>query len=218
MNIKEVLLLLSLVTAVSAIQADDFAGPKKCGNCHKEEYAEWKDSPHAGAFSESFQEIWKGSGGAFSCLVCHTTGSDTTAETYAHPGITCESCHGAARDWIDIHSDYGGKDVKKEDETAAHRKQRLAKSEAGGMLRPDDLYAVANNCYQCHLVPNEKLVFTWAWRTMPERGSLVTILFAPDGNGTLMTLIHEQFFDEPARDRHREGWTGCFDKLERFLA
>jgi uncharacterized protein YndB with AHSA1/START domain len=68
------------------------------------------------------------------------------------------------------------------------------------------------------VVPNEKLVFTWAWRTMPERASLVTVLVKPGGGGTVMTLIHEQFFDEPARDRHREGWTGCLDKLERYLA
>jgi uncharacterized protein YndB with AHSA1/START domain len=68
------------------------------------------------------------------------------------------------------------------------------------------------------VVPNEKLTFTWAWRTMPERESLVTVLIKPDGAGSLLTLIHEQFFDEPARARHREGWTGCLDKLERFLA
>ena len=68
------------------------------------------------------------------------------------------------------------------------------------------------------VVPNQKLVFTWAWRTMPERASLVTVLVKPGGEGTMMTLIHEQFFDEPARDRHREGWTGCLDKLERYLA
>jgi uncharacterized protein YndB with AHSA1/START domain len=74
-----------------------------------------------------------------------------------------------------------------------------------------------NGIYQ-DVVPNERLVFTWAWRTMPERESLVTVLIKPDGEGTLFTLIHEQFFDEPARDRHREGWTGCIDKLERYLA
>ncbi len=68
------------------------------------------------------------------------------------------------------------------------------------------------------VVPNEKLVFTWAWRTMPERESLVTVLIKPDGSGSLLTLIHEQFFDEPARDRHRQGWSGCLDKLERYLA
>jgi len=68
------------------------------------------------------------------------------------------------------------------------------------------------------VVPNEKLAFTWAWRTMPERESFVTVLIKPDGTGSILTLIHEQFFDEPARDRHAVGWTGCLDKLERFLA
>ncbi|HBR27235.1 MAG TPA: SRPBCC domain-containing protein [Rhizobiales bacterium] len=33
------------------------------------------------------------------------------------------------------------------------------------------------------VVPNEKLVFTWAWRSTPERESLVTILIKPDGGG-----------------------------------
>jgi uncharacterized protein YndB with AHSA1/START domain len=66
--------------------------------------------------------------------------------------------------------------------------------------------------------PNEKLQFTWAWRTMPERESLVTILVKPDGDGALLTLIHEQFADEPARDRHEYGWTGSLAKLEKALA
>ena len=67
------------------------------------------------------------------------------------------------------------------------------------------------------VVPNEKLVFTWAWKTMPERESLVTIDIKPDGAGSLLTLTHEQFFDEDARDRHNAGWTGAMDKLEKYL-
>ncbi len=68
------------------------------------------------------------------------------------------------------------------------------------------------------VVPNEKLVFTWAWKTTPDRQSLVTVEFKPDGDGTLLTLTHEQFFDEAARDRHHQGWTESLDKLERFVA
>ena len=68
------------------------------------------------------------------------------------------------------------------------------------------------------VVPNEKLVFTWAWKSTPERQSLVTVTFKPDGDGTLLTLTHEQFFDEEARDRHRHGWTGALAKLEAFVA
>ena len=32
-----------------------------------------------------------------------------------------------------------------------------------------------------------------------------------------MTMTHEQFFDEEARDRHNQGWTGAMDKLEKYL-
>jgi uncharacterized protein YndB with AHSA1/START domain len=68
------------------------------------------------------------------------------------------------------------------------------------------------------VVPNEKLVFTWAWRSTPERESLVTVLIKPDSGGSLLTLTHEQFFDETARDHHKSGWTGCLNKLEIYLA
>jgi uncharacterized protein YndB with AHSA1/START domain len=68
------------------------------------------------------------------------------------------------------------------------------------------------------VVPNEKLVFTWAWKSTPERESLVTVLLKPDGDGTLLTLMHEQFFDEDARDRHNDGWIGVLDKMEKFVA
>ena len=68
------------------------------------------------------------------------------------------------------------------------------------------------------IVPNEKLVFTWAWKSTPERESLVTVTFKPDGAGTIMTLLHDQFFDADARDRHQTGWTGAIDKLEKMFA
>lgn len=56
------------------------------------------------------------------------------------------------------------------------------------------------------------------WRTMPERVSLVTVVLKREGEGTLLTLTQEQFFDEAARDRHREGWTRVLDQLERLFA
>ncbi len=68
------------------------------------------------------------------------------------------------------------------------------------------------------VVPDEKLVFTWAWRTTPERESLVTVALRRDGSDTVLTLTHEQFFDEAARDNHRSGWTDALDYLERMFA
>jgi uncharacterized protein YndB with AHSA1/START domain len=68
------------------------------------------------------------------------------------------------------------------------------------------------------VVPNTRLVFSWAWHSTPERESLVTVTLAKDGDGTVLTLHHEQFFDEQARAGHLRGWTGTIDKLERYLA
>lgn len=68
------------------------------------------------------------------------------------------------------------------------------------------------------VVPDERLVFTWAWISTPERESLVTVALRPDGDGTVLTLTHEQFFNEAARDGHRSGWTQALDKLEQHFA
>jgi hypothetical protein len=47
---------------------------------------------------------------------------------------------------------------------------------------------------------------------------LVTLTFKRDGDGTLFTLNHEQFFDEDARNRHEHGWTGAMEKLDKFVS
>jgi uncharacterized protein YndB with AHSA1/START domain len=67
------------------------------------------------------------------------------------------------------------------------------------------------------VVPDQKLVFTWAWRSTPERESVVTIELRPDGDGTSLTLTHERFFDEAARDRHQAGWAPILDRLAQEL-
>ncbi|KQW55155.1 SRPBCC family protein [Variovorax sp. Root411] len=65
--------------------------------------------------------------------------------------------------------------------------------------------------------PNRKLVFSWAWRSTPERESRVTVRIEPDAEGCELVLLHEQFFDEAARDGHNHGWTGALLKLESWL-
>jgi uncharacterized protein YndB with AHSA1/START domain len=67
------------------------------------------------------------------------------------------------------------------------------------------------------IVPGRKVVFSWAWQSTPERVSQVTVDFKPDGDGTLLTLTHEQFVDEKARDNHIRGWTPALDLLERLF-
>ena len=85
------------------------------------------------------------------------------------------------------------------------------------MGSPDSETHTIGGVYR-EFVPNQKLVFTWAWKSTPERESLVTVVLKPDGDGTLLTLMHEHFYDEEARDRHQHGWLGSLDKLEKFVA
>jgi uncharacterized protein YndB with AHSA1/START domain len=68
------------------------------------------------------------------------------------------------------------------------------------------------------MVPDRKLIFSWAWHSTPERESQVTVTLIPDGDGTLLTLHHEQLFDQAARDRHQTGWISTLDKLEGYFA
>jgi uncharacterized protein YndB with AHSA1/START domain len=84
------------------------------------------------------------------------------------------------------------------------------------MNAPDGEVHDVSGVYR-EVVPNERLVFTWAWRTTPERESLVTVALRPAGSGTALTLTHEQFFDESARDHHREGWIALIGRLDGAL-
>ncbi|CAD6563088.1 SRPBCC domain-containing protein [Paraburkholderia sabiae] len=68
------------------------------------------------------------------------------------------------------------------------------------------------------VVINEKLVYTWAFRSTPERESIVTFSLKADGVGTWLTLTHEGFFDEAARDSHRGGWTEALEGLGRYFS
>jgi hypothetical protein len=144
-------------------------GAERCGECHKNEFAAWKQTTHYATLTTlhrrpSAQEIASKLGvkslkreGV--CVTCHYTempGASGAPEVVS--GISCESCHGAARDWIDVHGDYGGKSVTRDQESPQHRTERLARSAAAGMLGPSDVGRLAARCYECHTVPNEKLV------------------------------------------------------------
>lgn len=67
--------------------------------------------------------------------------------------------------------------------------------------------------------PPEKLVFTWRWQHIegsPE--TLVTVEFHDLGGSTEILLTHSNFTNVEQRDKHNEGWTGCFALLEKYLA
>lgn len=163
-------LLLQCGSEASA-QTPDAAkvrGPEACAECHAAEMDGWKGTQHYKTFNAMHrkpeaQQIATKLGIATIkreslCVNCHYTEKTTGSGKDVIAGIACESCHGAGKDWIDLHGDYGGKKVEKSMETPAHRKQRIEQSQARGMLQPTFIYPVASRCYQCHTVPNERLV------------------------------------------------------------
>ncbi len=85
------------------------------------------------------------------------------------------------------------------------------------MNAPDGQVHDVSGAYR-EIVPNKKLVYTWAWKSTPERESIVTIELRAAGSGTELTLKHEQFADAEARDRHQQGWMGCLARLEKAVA
>lgn len=65
--------------------------------------------------------------------------------------------------------------------------------------------------------PITRLVMTWA-QTSRVGESLLTILIEPDGDGTALSLTHENFPDEASQADHERGWTDCLSRLPGYLA
>ena len=67
------------------------------------------------------------------------------------------------------------------------------------------------------LVPDKKVVFTWAWEgdeIWENRTSIVMIELSDRDGGTELRLIHEQLPSEASRDRHNDGWTSVLNRLQ----
>jgi len=161
---------LAQVTRAQPPQCDPtkVGGPMRCAKCHENEVRVWLQTPHAKTFEQlhrrpeanaiaskmGLQSIKRGD----VCLDCHYTSQATGGQPKIIAGVSCESCHGASNDWINLHNDYGGPTVLKNRESPEHKEQRRAASIATGMRNPANIFLVARSCFQCHTVPNEKLV------------------------------------------------------------
>jgi uncharacterized protein YndB with AHSA1/START domain len=88
-----------------------------------------------------------------------------------------------------------------------------------GMKAPgDNPLLVVGGVYQ-EIVHHERLIFTWRWESgdRDEPETLVTVEFQEHEGVTNVMLKHELFSDVAQRDKHGEGWAGCFDGLERLI-
>lgn len=88
------------------------------------------------------------------------------------------------------------------------------------MVLDDGEEYIARGTYR-ELVPNARIVCTWAWDEDDPalaRETILTLEFAPRGAQTELTLTHENFRDEQQRDNHAKGWGPMLTELERVLS
>jgi hypothetical protein len=145
---------------------DKVTGPESCVECHIDEIEVWKRTVHNKTFRdlprrpETAAMILKLGLGKVTaerqCLDCHFTERIIDEEYTVAAGIACESCHGAAADWIKTHGDYG-QGLTAATEPPEHRTARRAAATTAGLIAPDNLYALGASCYQCHILADEKI-------------------------------------------------------------
>lgn len=62
------------------------------------------------------------------------------------------------------------------------------------------------------------LVYTWRVGDKSAADERVTVRFEPHGDGTEVIVKHERIASAELRDQHLNGWNGCLDGLEEYLA
>ena len=144
-------------------------GPGECAECHENIETIWKKTAHYRTFREAHRSekgkkfvkalgIKRMKSSDAPCAQCHYTVRQREGKKLprAIAGVSCESCHGAAKEWIKVHSEFSGKE--EEEETSIEEAKRWVDSEIAGMIRPGNVYRLAQNCMSCHLTPNEDIV------------------------------------------------------------
>ena len=184
------LMILSLAAAAAAdddleVTWAKIMGPVKtdnsCDSCHAMEAQAWMQTHHFATFKNRHKDArakeilgnlglgkrMKKPAAQNMCLQCHYTTLITGDKIKVKWGVSCESCHGPARDWVDVHQKVGGtaggtalKWGDGKNEPSAQRAARLDAAATAGMINSEMIYDIAANCFGCHTVPNEALVNT----------------------------------------------------------
>jgi outer membrane biosynthesis protein TonB len=152
------------------VNPENIMGYEQCAKFHKPQIRKWQDTAHHATFQEFHRKdktkkiaetmgVDRVRDTDAICADCHYTVGTDRGRVRVISGISCESCHGPAKDWMKSHQPEGD-GVKREFEAPHDRAERHAKVRAVGMIIPSDTYGFANNCMGCHLTPNEKLVNT----------------------------------------------------------
>lgn len=140
-------------------KAPGIVGPEQCAECHEFELKTLQQSSHQNSFllhrKDAASKIAKAMGGEArvdkreDCARCHyTKKARASGSPEILAGVSCESCHGPAKRWWNVHWKGEGKKLKK----------NMAKSEKRGMIRPRNLVGLIDRCLDCHLIDDESLV------------------------------------------------------------
>lgn len=160
-----------LVGTADAQEPSQVVGSEQCAECHEAAVEVWEGTAHQEGWrtfhrSDEAQAVLEKMGLRSArrgvCVECHYTQATQRGRERAISGVSCESCHGAAQEWLDVHNDFGqtagGETATEETETDEHRQMRMQQTAEMGMIRPDMPYELVRNCYSCHTVPQEELV------------------------------------------------------------
>ncbi|MEI6127439.1 MAG: cytochrome c family protein [Pseudomonadota bacterium] len=132
-----------------AYTSEEYIGANKCKVCHIKIFKSWSDTKHAKAFDilnpgvkaeakkKAGLDDKKDYTGDPACIQCHTTGNNAML-----PGIQCEVCHGAGKNFSNINI------MNKSKWASSPEAQRKLAVDAGLVIKPAE-----NNCRACH---NEK--------------------------------------------------------------
>lgn len=87
----------------------------------------------------------------------------------------------------------------------------------GGVFRCDiNGRDVASGAY-VEVDPPRRIVFTWGWEGEPSMtrpgASTVEVSFTPDGDGTLVRLLHRDLASDESRAAHAHGWNHYTQRL-----
>lgn len=134
-------------------------GVESCRECHEAIVDSWERSRHATSFSslassEAAAAMARLIGmkpdaiaTSASCVRCHFTQETLASAVQTTAAVSCESCHGGAEQWIDVHNS-----------KSRSRGERVEKAIALGMNHPASSFAVAKGCVECHVIDDEQLV------------------------------------------------------------
>jgi uncharacterized protein YndB with AHSA1/START domain len=91
----------------------------------------------------------------------------------------------------------------------------------GGMCRINPSgHAVVSGRF-VEVDPPRRIVFTWGWETQlletPPQSTIVEVTLVPDGEGTLLRLVHRQLRPR-AVGFHRAGWKHYLERLARVAS